>query len=386
MKQKILVTGDGILGRITAISMNNLGFDVTHGIDEVSSIKKNERYFSINLLSRDILQNNGIWENISTSEHLPFNKIITWDSLQEEEVCFESKSIGHKNLGFIIPESVLLAVTLRGEDDLKIRRVTFKDIGLDYQQYLKDQPSINTKNKEFDYIIRTNSESSREEVSKKSYKVDYNQQAMVLNIKVTQKTSNVAYQKFLPGQILGLLPIDNMTYNLIWSMDTDKIEKIKTYSMKKIQGILSQELSEKIGTISSISTYNIFPLSGYLYDTEFKGRLINIGSALHNIHPLAGLGLNLGFQDLFVLENSIINTDSEITSVTLNAYKNNIRPINKSTYFSINFLKKFYSDITGSKVLRRMLLQTFNKAGFIKRHAIKAATGCLVKKQFSKKV
>ena len=144
MKQKILVIGDGILGRVTAIAMHSLGFNVTHCVDGESNSKENERYFSINLLSRDVLEKHGIWENISISEHVPFNKIITWDNLQDEEVCFESKSIGHKNLGFIIPESVLLTVARRREDDLKIKRVVMKNINIDYQQYLINQQSKKT--------------------------------------------------------------------------------------------------------------------------------------------------------------------------------------------------------------------------------------------------
>ena len=74
-------------------------------------------------------------------------------------------------------------------------------------------------------------------------------------------SGKIAYQKFLDGQILGLIPISTKTYNLIWSIDERKIDDLISGTKKEMLNILNTELEEKTGTISDCSTYNLFPLS-----------------------------------------------------------------------------------------------------------------------------
>ena len=51
MKQKISIIGDGIIGKMMAIALHDLNFDVSLFHDQKYK-KANERYFSINLLSK----------------------------------------------------------------------------------------------------------------------------------------------------------------------------------------------------------------------------------------------------------------------------------------------------------------------------------------------
>ena len=61
---------------------------------------------------------------------------------------------------------------------------------------------------------------------------------------------------------------------------------------------------------------------------------------------MAGLGLNMGIQDIFLLENSFlkINTDDHDIIQVLENFNRSCIEENKKTYNTINFLKKFYSD------------------------------------------
>ena len=62
---------------------------------------------------------------------------------------------------------------------------------------------------------------------------------------------------------MGLLPISNNQYNLIWSVNNNILDILKIIHDAKILSILNSHLSEKIGTIKNISNRIIFPLSRF---------------------------------------------------------------------------------------------------------------------------
>ena len=196
---------------------------------------------------------------------------------------------------------------------------------------------------------------------------------------------NIAYQKFTEGQIMGLLPISNNQYNLIWSVNNNILDDLKNDNDIKILSILNSHLSEKIGVIKNISNRIIFPLSGFHVESYVKNNILVIGGAAHSVHPMAGLGLNMGIQDIFLLENSFLKiyTDKhDITQVLKNFNRCCIKE-NKKTYNMINFLKRFYSDKLIPDFFRSESLKVFSKNQYLKNKVIESATGIDVLKRRS---
>lgn len=62
---------------------------------------------------------------------------------------------------------------------------------------------------------------------------------------------------------------------------------------------------DKIGKCQVINKRTVFPLKARLARQFIKHRLVLIGDAAHTIHPLAGQGVNLGFQDSALLVSTI---------------------------------------------------------------------------------
>ena len=157
--QKVLIIGDGIVANCTAIMLINNGFKpvlATFNSDshEKKHEKKIDRFFSINLLSKIFFQKYGIWQGIADDAVVPYNKIITWDSLQDEEVNFESREISHKFLGYIISESALTKSIAAILDESNIKKKNFNENQSLLNEYvLSDLENTGTNN--YDYVIRT---------------------------------------------------------------------------------------------------------------------------------------------------------------------------------------------------------------------------------------
>jgi 2-octaprenylphenol hydroxylase len=387
--KNILIVGDGIIGMLSAIVLSN----IYKNVYLVKTSKKNlykskiNRFFSINLLSQYFFMKNNIWEDIAASNPQPYNKIITWDDKIDDSLIFESSSISYDSLGYIVKETSIV-------DSLRNRLANIKNIVSIKDTDIKAIHDIHT-------MILLNGESINLDLILKSDKsmdilldsddfklntVDYRQHAFVVDLFLDKNSiQNIAYQKFMEGQIMGLLPISNNQYNLIWSVNNNILDNLKNDNDIKILSILNSHLSEKIGTIKNISNRIIFPLSGFHVESYVKNNILVIGGAAHSVHPMAGLGLNMGIQDIFLLENSFLKIDTDEYDIT-QALKNFNRCCveeNKKTYNTINFLKKFYSDKLIPDFFRSESLKIFNKNAYLKNKVIESATGIDVLKRRS---
>ncbi len=388
--KNILIIGDGIIGMLSAIVLSN----IYKNVYLVKSSKKKhyaskiDRFFSINLLSQYFFMKNDIWADIAVSKPQSYNKIITWDDKIDSSLVFESSSISYDSLGYIVKETSIIDSLLNRLADIK-NIVSIKDTDIkEIHDNTHTMILFNGKSIELDLILKSDKSMDIFLGSDdfKSNTVDYKQHALVVDLFLDKNSiQNIAYQKFIEGQIMGLLPISNNQYNLIWSVNNNILDNLKNDNDIKILSILNSHLSEKIGVIKNISNRIIFPLSGFHVESYVKNNILVIGGAAHAVHPMAGLGLNMGIQDIFLLENSFlkINTDEyDITQVLQNFNRCCIEE-NKKTYNTINFLKKFYSDKLIPDFFRSESLKIFNKNTYLKNKVIESATGIDVLKRRS---
>ena len=388
--KNILIIGDGIIGMLAAIVLSN----IYKNIYLVKSSKKKyykskiDRFFSINLLSQYFFMKNDIWSDIVVSKPQPYNKIITWDDAIEDNLIFESSSISYDSLGYIVKETSIIDSLLNRLVNIK-NVISIKDVDVrEIRDNTHTMILYNGESIDLDLILKSDKSMDTLLGSDdfKSNVVNYNQHALVVDLFLDKiSMQNIAYQKFIEGQIMGLLPISNNQYNLIWSVNNDFLDNLKNNNDAKILSILNSHLSEKIRTIKNISNRIIFPLSGFHVDSYIKNNILVIGGAAHSVHPMAGLGLNMGIQDIFLLENSFlkINTDNYDITQVLQNFNRSCTEENKKTYNTINFLKKFYSDKLIPDFFREKSLKLFNKNICLKNKVIESATGIDVLKRRS---
>ena len=387
--KNILIVGDGIIGMLSAIVLSN----IYKNVYLVKTSKKNhykskiDRFFSINLLSQYFFMKNNIWEDIAASNPQPYNKIITWDDKIDDSLIFESSSISYDSLGYIVKETSIVDSLRNRLANIK-NIVSIKDTDIKAIHDTRTMILLNGESINLDLILKSDKSMDilLDSDDFKLNTVDYRQHAFVVDLFLDKNSiQNIAYQKFMEGQIMGLLPISNNQYNLIWSVNNNILGNLKNYNDIKILSILNSHLSEKIGTIKNISNRIIFPLSGFHVESYIKNNILVIGGAAHSVHPMAGLGLNMGIQDIFLLENSFLKIDTDEYDIT-QALKNFNRCCieeNKKTYNTINFLKKFYSDKLIPDFFRSESLKIFNKNIYLKNKVIESATGIDVLKRRS---
>ena len=364
MMKNVVVYGDGIIGKLTAIALSDyFNVYVISSNESKTANNKQDRYFSINLLSKFMFIKYGLWEDIHKNMSKGYNKIVTWHESLNEDVIFKSSDISFDKLGYIIKED-----TIKNSLDHKLS--TIQNI------YLTN--TIDCKIDDINVEFKIKSSYEKENLSNnKNFnfsKIDYDQKAIVLNLTCDlNNDQDTAFQRFQTGEVQGLLPISRNQYNLIWSAENSIIDNIKKLDDKKLITNLNKSLEDKIGKITHLSERSMFPLIGYNSKKYLFNDIILIGGAAHSVHPLAGLGLNMGIQDIFILTRCIEKHSKYADA--LKKYERICLSDNNRFYRTINSLIKFYLEETIPNIIRNKSLSLFNKNKLIKRKAIEIATG-----------
>lgn len=125
----------------------------------------------------------------------------------------------------------------------------------------------------------------------------YNQHGVVANFSTAKPHHGVAYQWFQPDGILALLPLPGKRVSIVWSVSPERSAALLALSHEALCAEVAAASQHMLGELQVITPPNAFALRVLNLAHLTKPRLALVGDAAHNVHPLAGQGVNLGFRD-----------------------------------------------------------------------------------------
>ena len=125
----------------------------------------------------------------------------------------------------------------------------------------------------------------------------YQQTAVVANFTTALPHHGVATQWFQRNGILALLPLPGERVSMVWSTATAHADELLAQSADELAARVTAAAHGKFGDMRVITPAAAFPLQIQRVRRLVMPRLALIGDAAHNVHPLAGQGVNLGFRD-----------------------------------------------------------------------------------------
>lgn len=129
----------------------------------------------------------------------------------------------------------------------------------------------------------------------------YNQQALVTHVTTERPNEGIAWQRFTEHGPLALLPLADGRSSIVWSQPERRVAELKGHDEPAFLSELNDSQDSPFGQVSAASARYAFPLIRRQAKSLVSGRLVLLGDAARNVHPLAGQGLNLGLMDAAAL-------------------------------------------------------------------------------------
>jgi len=135
---------------------------------------------------------------------------------------------------------------------------------------------------------------------------EYGQTALVTTVKSSLPHKNIAFERFTASGPLAMLPVDNNHCAVVWTRTSEDANTLMSCSEIDFLAELQQCFGYKLGELSLTEPRRAFPLSLIRAEKMIAARTVVIGNAVHQLHPVAGQGFNLGLRDVVQLAEMIV--------------------------------------------------------------------------------
>ncbi len=308
----LVIVGGGMVGLALAASLRKapLRIAVIESFPPQTSTEQiTNRVSALNLASQNLLTELGVWSDLTAIRATAYNDMEVWEKDSFAKIEFSGKNLGLTHLGHIV-ENHLIQHTLwqnvLSQKNAEILTALPQTIAV------TDSNAIMTLNNghmlSAKLIVGADGANSwvRKQADIPLVFRDYGHHALVCNVKTEEPHQNTARQIFAGESILAFLPLHNANLcSIVWSQPPKQAEYLTQCTEEEFNKALTVAFDGKLGLCQVKGARNSIPLTARYARDFAKKRIALVGDAAHTIHPLAGLGVNLGFQDVISLAQEI---------------------------------------------------------------------------------
>ncbi|MCL9684526.1 UbiH/UbiF/VisC/COQ6 family ubiquinone biosynthesis hydroxylase [Legionella maioricensis] len=380
----VLIVGGGIVGLTAALAMAQHHYTVAvidAGTLKADTSGVDSRVYAINKASQALLLELGVWQHLDASRVSPYKKMHVWDGVNGASIDFDSRSIAAPDLGAIIEESVLKQALLQqiiSEEKISL----FPHCSVDEVCSSIQGVQISSQNVVWSgqlLMIADGANSpTRQKLNVELTTWPYHQKALVATVQIEKTHQQTAYQVFNPDGPLAFLPLsDPHQCSIVWSTNAERAQQLIALDEEAFNAELTQAFAAYLGHVTLVSTRYQFPLQMRHVKQYSGNRWLLLGDAAHTIHPLAGLGLNVGLADVRCWLQLLEASNGALPSrKILNAYQRE----RKSAVWQIILLMEGFKWLFGYSLapvaaLRGLGLRICNGITPLKRLFIQHASG-----------
>lgn len=390
----IAIVGGGLVGRSLACALAGSGLRMAiveprpasppdFQATDIAAARFDARVYALSHRSRAFLEAQGVWDHLVAGRVAPVQEMQIFGDDGRARLEFNAYRNGVPELAAIVEESNLqqaMDAALAGRDDVRIHagvgceQVTWSDALATLS--LSDGSQLEAR-----LVVAADGADSRTRAAAGlGAKVrDYGQQGVVANFTAARSHGGIARQWFLDDGVLALLPLPGDAVSMVWSTSDSHAEQLRALDGDGLAQAVAQASAHCLGELRIVGAVNAFPLRRLHADALIGPRLALVGDAAHNVHPLAGQGLNLGFADAEALAAVLRGRGAERdcgTRALLRRYERSRKEdILAMEYVTDGLHTLFGSRLPGIPVLRNAGLTLTDRFAPLKRLLVKRALG-----------
>lgn len=303
MNFDVIIVGGGLVGASLAAALKHSG--LTLGLIEsqpapVLNPEWDSRIYAISPGSRHFIEQSGAWALLDANRIAPVEEMRVFGDTGAE-LDFSAYQMGVPELACILESSALqhaLWQVLQTQDNLTLlhpARCQSLTVTQDNAELtLQDGRCLNAK-----LIIGADGRDSwiRQQAGITGTPIEYEQHGVVANFSCAIPHRGIAHQWFQSDGILALLPLPDNHVSMVWSVSPERAAQLKALPHDELCKQVASSAKNMLGELHLVTPPASFPLRLLTLEHITAPRIALIGDAAHNMHPLAGQGVNTGFRD-----------------------------------------------------------------------------------------
>ena len=383
----VAIVGGGMVGGALALGLAQQGFTVTvlektapPAFDPASA--PDVRISAISAASVGLLKSLGVWDAVRAMRVHAYRRLETWE-WESAHVAFDAAELKLPELGYMVENKVLQwglwqalaaheGVTLRVGSELEAMQRGEAHTAL----YLREGEAIHAR-----LVIGADGANSqvREMAGIGVHAWQYQQSCMLISVECVDDPGDSTWQQFTPSGPRAFLPLFDHWASLVWYDTPARIRQLQGMTMAQLQQEIASHFPARLGRVTPQAA-GAFPLTRRHALQYVQPGLALVGDAAHTIHPLAGQGVNLGYRDVDALIDVLANArgyaEDWASETVLKRYQARRLADNFLMQSGMDlFYAGFSNDLSPLKVVRNIGLMAAQRAGVLKRQALKYALG-----------
>lgn len=377
----VVVVGGGLVGASLVLALADQGLRIavldTQPLDRQSwqclppgpqGSHFDPRVSAITPASQRFLGALGVWDAVVQRRCSPYTDMHVWEADGTGSIHFSADDIHCEALGHIVENGVLLAALherLHGCNGVELLAPAALDAferlpvpgPLEADQsrialVLKDGRCLRAR-----LVVAADGANSRVRALAgfTLSEWDYEHHAIVTTVRTSAPHRRTATQRFMDDGVLAFLPLqaapgkDDQHYcSIVWSVLPERAAQLMQMSDTEFALALTHAIEGRFGRIEQVDPRFSVPLRQRHAREYVQEGVALIGDAAHTIHPLAGQGVNLGFQDASALASQLLQArarQDEIGSLqVLRRYQRQRIGHNLGMMWVMEGFKRLYSD------------------------------------------
>ena len=383
----VLIIGAGPVGLSLALSLRGSGLDVRlverQPEDGLADPAYDGREIALSLRTLEILKRLGAWSRIGVEERAPLRAAKVVDGHWDAALGFDAEAVGEDKLGYFVANNAIRRAlyaehAARGEATLMAGS---EMAGLRAGRHggavrLADGREIRAR-----LIVGADARfSAARRMAGISASVhDFGKTMIVAKVRLEAPQAGTAWECFLPGGSLAVLPLKARAASLVQSFAPEDAKRQMDLEMEDYLAAANRRLAQRFGAMTALSERFAYPLVGVYANAFARPGFALAGDAAVGMHPITAHGFNLGLQGQSILAGHIRRAlacgRSPGDPHVLAAYEREHRRLSAGLYWSTLAIVELYARETlPARLARRALLDAGRLLSPARRAIMKSLT------------